>query len=238
MLDVSRLCWYVHKSPQLVGDTLTNTTDVVLGVASIYYDSGARFFTLTSVDFSTSYVSICLSLNVLLTLMIVIRLLVHIRNLRKATGAPGGRSGLHTTAAAVVVMLIESYALYATTLVAYIIPWVLQSSSVNVFSEIIGTVQVRVVSTCLTVCYSRTLSSNLVTQVITPYLIILRVAKRRALTNESISEITESIHFRSQGSMDGDGSFPHWDPTNTVEVNMEASGEPVAGDENAVEVPL
>ena len=49
-------------------------------------------------------------------LMIVIRPVVHVRNVRKATEASDGSGGLHTTAAAVVSTLIESYAHYAVTL--------------------------------------------------------------------------------------------------------------------------
>ena len=76
-------------------------------------------------------------------------------------------------------------------------------------------------------------------QVIAPYLIILRVAKRRAITSETISGTTESIHFRSQGSTDDSGSLPDGDPVNATEVSGEAAGEHVTVDENGVEeVPL
>ena len=65
------------------------------------------------------------------------------------------------------------------------------------------------------------------------------MAKRRAITNESISGTAESIRFRSQGSTDGDGSLPDGDPVYATEVNSEAAGEHVAVDENVIEeVPL
>lgn len=77
------------------------------------------------------------------------------------------------------------------------------------------------------------------TQVIAPYLIILRVTKRRAVTRESISGTAESIHFKSQGSTDGDGFLHDGDPANAVGENGEASGKPGAGDTFAIEeVPL
>ena len=77
------------------------------------------------------------------------------------------------------------------------------------------------------------------TQVIAPYLIILRVAKRRALTSESISGSVGSIHFRSQGSTDGDGSFLGGESGNSMEADGEAPGELVTRDGNAIEeVPL
>ena len=59
------------------------------------------------------------------------------------------------------------------------------------------------------------------------------------MTNESISGTSESIHFRSQGSTDSDGSVVDRDPTNSVGINGEASGELVARDDNVIEeVPL
>ena len=74
------------------------------------------------------------------------------------------------------------------------------------------------------------------TQVIAPYLITLRVAKRRALMSEPISGTAGSIHFRSQGSTDGDGSLPGNDTCDAMEVNGE---ELIVDDENAIEeVPL
>ena len=226
------------SSPPAGGDMLTNTTDVALGIANIYYSSGIRFYTVTALNFNTSYNSICLSLNILLTLMIVLRLVVHIRNIRNATEASDGSSGLHTAAATVAMMLIESYALYAGVLLAYTIPFALASWVVALFSGLIGTVQVRVVFTIRDAVL--VLPSNYgCTQVIAPYLIILRVAKRRAITSELISGTAESIRFRSQGSTDGDGSLPDGDRVNATEVNSEAAGEHVAVDENVIEeVPL
>ena len=55
------------------------------------------------------------------------------------------------------------------------------------------------------------------------------------MTSESISGTTESIRFRSQGSTDAGGSIPDGDPTNARAVNVDAPGEPSAGNENAIE---
>ena len=164
--------------------------------------------------------------------MIIIRLIVHIRNIRNATGASDGPGGLRT----VVMMLIESYALYAGVLLAYTIPWALDSWVAFLFSRLIGSVQVRfTIRNAVLV-----LPSNYgCTQVIAPYLITLQVAKRRAMTSESISGTAESIQFRSQGSTDGDGTLPDGDPVSATEVNGEAAREHVAVNENAIEeVPL
>ena len=110
----------------------------MLGIAYIYYDSGMRFYTVLAGNISTSYLSISLSPNVLLTLMIVMRLVVHIRNLRKVTRSSDGSSGLHTTTVTIVMMLIESYALYAVTLLLYVVPLSepLYSSAPNVLLSV------------------------------------------------------------------------------------------------------
>lgn len=105
--------------------------------------------TVTAIDLTVSYYSISLSLVVLLVLMIVIRLAVHVRNVQKATGASDG-SGVHTAAATVVSMLIESYALYAITLLLYIVSWADNSWVAALFNGACAVIQVRV---CL--CLSR-----------------------------------------------------------------------------------
>ena len=217
---------------------LTSTIEIVLGIVRIYYDSGMRLYTVTATDVSTSYNAICLSLNILLTLMIVTRLTVHMRNIRKATGTSDVPSGLHTVATTVITMLIESYALYAGVLLAYTIPLATNSQVASLFFGVIGTVQVRTVFTIRDAVLVSP-SNYSYTQVIAPYLVILRVAKRRAMTSESISGTAESIRFRGQGSTDGGGSLPGGDAVNATEVNSEAAREHVAVNENAIEeVPI
>ena len=224
--------------PRAGGDTWTNTTDVALSVTNIYYSSGMKFSTPTAINIATSYYAICLSLNILLTLMIVLRLIVHVRNIRNSTGDPDGSGGLHKAAATVVMMLIESYALYAGVLLAYTIPSALNSWVVNLFSRVLGAVQVRVVLTIPDALLAL-LPNDGCTQVIAPYLIILRVANRRAMTSKLISGTAESIRFRTQVSTGGDRSLPDGDPVNATEVISEVTGEHVAVDENAIEeVPL
>ena len=129
--------------PQASGYMLVNSAiDVVLGIVDIYQNSGAKLYTTTTTNITTSYLSICLPLNVLLTLLIVTRLIMHIKIARRVTGASGGSSGLHTVATAVVTMLIESYALYAITLLLFIAPWAVDSSVLLLFSEVIASMQV------------------------------------------------------------------------------------------------
>ena len=116
--------------------TLTNNADAATAVMYIYRQTATS--TLGEV-FGISYFSISLSLNVILTLMIVIRLVLHRRNLRKVLGASDGTSGLYT---AIVTMFIESYALYAIAFLLYIVPWALGSVVVTLFAPVIGPAQV------------------------------------------------------------------------------------------------
>ena len=61
-----------------------------------------------------AYYSIALSLNVLLTPMLITRLVLHSKNIRRAIGDQDGASGLYK---GVVIMLVESGVLYAASFV-------------------------------------------------------------------------------------------------------------------------
>jgi hypothetical protein len=86
------------------------------------------------------YFSISISLNILLTLMIVVRLLLHSRNIRNALGARAGAGGIYN---AVVTMLIESSALYAVSSILFIGPWGANSWVADIFLPILAQNQVR-----------------------------------------------------------------------------------------------
>jgi len=90
----------------------TNTINVGMGIATLYFqrNDGVAFTGTGLPKFGVPYISISVSLNVLLTLMIVIRLVLHGRNIRTATGSLAGISGLYKT---ISTMLIESCALFA-----------------------------------------------------------------------------------------------------------------------------
>ena len=45
-------------------------------------------------------------------------------------------------------MLIESYAIYAATLLLYIVPFAINSSVLGLFNGLIPTIQVRIISAC------------------------------------------------------------------------------------------
>ena len=98
----------------------------------------------TPAVFQNPYYLISLSLNVLLTLMIVGRLALHSRNIRNAIGASSGAGGLYT---AIITMLVESSAIYAIGCLLFVVPNITGSVSQAIFASTIGEIQVRTVFT-------------------------------------------------------------------------------------------
>jgi len=92
-------------------------------------------------DFSIPCVAISISLNVLLTSMIVIRLVLHGRDVRAASGVPAGIDGLYKTIAT---MLIESSALYTINSLLLIGLWIANSGAADIFLPIVAETQVRI----------------------------------------------------------------------------------------------
>ena len=99
---------------------------------------------VTQVDFGIAYFSVSISLNVLLTMMIVTRLVVHSKNFRKALGTAAGAGGLYKS---IVTILVESCALYTVSYLLYIGPWAAGNPAANAFSLVRVEAQVRVVFT-------------------------------------------------------------------------------------------
>jgi len=92
----------------------TNSVNVGTGIATLYFQYNSYIFiTVPGLPkFGIPYLSISVSLNVLLTLMIVIRLVLHGRIIRNAAGSLAGISGLYKT---ISTMLIESCALFSVS---------------------------------------------------------------------------------------------------------------------------
>lgn len=116
-----------------------NVTNLAMGIAMVVGEAG-RSAHITA-DFSLPSLSISLSLNVLLTLMIVIRLVLHSRDIRAILGAPlGGTSGLYK---AIIAMLVESCALFAVSSLLVIGLSVTGHYASNAFLPILDETQVR-----------------------------------------------------------------------------------------------
>ena len=96
------------------------------------------------VKFNTPYFSISVSLNVLLTLMIVVRLVLHCRDIRSAMGSLVRPDRLY---GAIVTILVESSALYAISCLLFISSCASGSFVRNIFLQALTDTQVRVVLT-------------------------------------------------------------------------------------------
>ena len=114
-----------------------------MGIVFIYQTSqpNSSIWNSVAINFGLPYFSISVALNILLTLMIVTRLVLHSRNVRSAVGASPGVSGLYK---AVVTMLIESSALYAVNSLLFIGPWGAKSQAADIFLPILAETQVCV----------------------------------------------------------------------------------------------
>jgi hypothetical protein len=134
MSDISRIYWFVPSPPQVTAIFSVNVADTVMGIFGEEAPDGFSF------TLEISYFAISLSLNVLLTLMIIVRLALHSRNIRNAIGASSGAGGLYT---AIITMLVESSALNAIGYLLSIITETVGSNLAYTFSSVLGHLQVR-----------------------------------------------------------------------------------------------
>ena len=125
-----------HLSSSRTGTTLrANAKDIVIGTILIHRSaevSGSYWPTLT-------YLSISVSLNVLLTLMIVIRLVLHTRNTRAALGM----TGIGGLSKSIITMLVESCALYSASSLLVLAPLAVNYNPIsNFFVPVLPATQV------------------------------------------------------------------------------------------------
>ena len=109
-----------------------------MGIVFIYQISIS-----TSATFLFPVFAIGFSLNILLTLMIVARLILHSRTIRNAFGAPTEANRLYM---AVATMLIESCALYTINILLYFALFIAGNPAYLIFFQAITETQVRVIS--------------------------------------------------------------------------------------------
>ena len=168
------------------------------------------------------YYSVSVALNVLLTLMIVIRLILHTKNTRTALGV----AGIGRLCKVIVTMLIESCAIYAVSSLLVIGPWAARENPiVNIFTFILPETQVHVYHDLDIRKYC--LTRRLFGQVIAPLLVIQRVANKSALSNTIVSGCLSPFEARTRGDLaDGSDALPGGDPTSSVDRHGVGSGEP------------
>lgn len=120
-----------------------------MGIALLYYQASRPYSAIWNSaipDFGSPYYAISFSLNTLLTLLIVIRLVLHSRNIRNAMGTANGAGGLHK---AVVTMLVESAAIYAVAFLLFIGTWGASNPAQFIFLPVLAEIQVRSFFFCL-----------------------------------------------------------------------------------------
>ena len=123
-----------------------DVADTAMGIIFIYQSSQPNTLATSSapiINFGAPFLSISLSLNVLLTLMIVARLIWHRRNIRKAVDSTVSAGGLYKTA---ITILVESSALYAVSFLLFIGMWGARNPIQYTFLQILAQTQVRAVT--------------------------------------------------------------------------------------------
>jgi hypothetical protein len=110
-----------------------------MGIGFMYQTSIPIGDLAASYSFGYPYYSISLSLNVLITFIIVIRLVLHSKNVQNVMGAPTGNNNIYK---AVIVILIESCAPYAISYLLFFVPWACGSAVANIFFPLLAEVQV------------------------------------------------------------------------------------------------
>ena len=119
-----------------------NVVNIAMGIMFIYQTAqpNGSVWNTDAVNFGLPYFLLSLPLNILITLMIVVRLVVHSRRTRNATGSLATISKLYRTVAT---MLIESSALYALSSFLVVGPLIAKSCATNMFLPILAETQVR-----------------------------------------------------------------------------------------------
>lgn len=120
---------------------LANISSTGTGITILYANSQSVGESPLLLDFGIIYFSIALALNVLLTLMIVTRLILHNANIRQFKALKGA-SGLYKV---IITILVESCVLYAISIALFLGPWAGGSSVQLAFFQILPEVQVRTV---------------------------------------------------------------------------------------------
>ena len=188
---------------------LADVSNTAMGILLVYQTTQPGYiWNSLAANTGIPYFSISVSLNVLLTLIIVTRLILHSRFLRNGTESFAKSSGLYST---VITVLVESSAIYAVNSLLLIGPWVAKNRASGIFLPILAETQA-----CTTFPFSGThslgqdilTSIHVIEQVIAPFLIIIRIAKQSALTGTTVASGTTGSIRIQMTSMSGDETLP------------------------------
>ena len=125
--------------------SLVNIVDTAMGISFIY--QGSRPVSVVTqyvpiANFGKAYYSISLSLDVLLTLTIVARIVLHSREFRSAMGSLVKPNRVYKV---LVTILVESCALYTVSYLLFLGPWASSSPVCDAFFPMLAANQVRTI---------------------------------------------------------------------------------------------
>jgi len=172
--------------------------DISMGVMTLFQASrpGASLWTKVTTNFGIPYFSLSVTLNVLITLLITGRLLLYRHQVRRTLGAANASTVPYVS---IVAMITESSMLYAVFSLLFIGPYASESHVSDIFLPILSQIQI-----------------------ISPMLIIFRVATRRAWDARTLTHATTTLRFQS--------GVPHRDSTDDHESDLAAQADKEAGD--------
>lgn len=152
----------------------TNADNTAMGIFAMCLPGGVHVWFE-----ALPFYSISLSLNIILTFMIAIRIFLLARKVCPVLGSQAKISGLHRV---IIAMLVESCALYAAASLLVIVPLAAGSMTAVLFIPILSEIQVRARLESSSSC---DLIRRRVEQIIAPLLIVQRVANRNLPTSDA-----------------------------------------------------
>jgi hypothetical protein len=130
-----------HTPPALVLRVLTILSHQVMGICFLKQVGATSQspWSASGVNFTIPYFSMSLALNILVTILIVIRLLLFRRRVNKLLGKSHGAQY-----ASLAAMIVESAAMYSSFALLFLIPFALNSTVSQLFIQSLSPVQVCV----------------------------------------------------------------------------------------------
>jgi len=160
--------------------TLIYVATIPMGIVLLFQSSrpNANLWTKVTINFGIPYYSLSVSLNIMITLAISLRLMYHRNELKKTLGTASNLPYVSIAA-----MLIESSSVYAAASLCFIIPYALNSAASHVFLPIL-----------------------IQAQVLAPMLIIMRVADQSAWNSHTAAVHISTLKFRMNHGTTNDTS--------------------------------
>ncbi|KAG2090616.1 uncharacterized protein F5147DRAFT_643435 [Suillus discolor] len=138
---------------------------IVMGIMwLLQLTSNSPFFTSGSINYTIPYLGLSLALNIIITIVIVLRLLTYRHRISKVLGP-----GYGTQYTSIAAMIVESAALYSTFSLALLILFILNNPIFGAFIELLPQIQI-----------------------IAMLLIVFRVAQGKGWSQETMSRVMTS----------------------------------------------